>query len=184
MQDLQAKIKAPASGSGFQNGGICVIRIMEIKGIPVICMKDDSRIGYIDVPVYNKDGSVAGFFAEIKGVLWGRRFIDIRDVLKIDGKACVIYSEKNVKKRREAGGVRSGSKQKKLLGKKVMLRGGGGIGVVRDLMFNTETGEIEGVEVSRGVYDDLSRGRRALLLRDCAEIGEDGIVVSDEGELL
>ena len=161
-----------------------MIRIMETKGIPVVCMKDDSRIGYIDVPVYDKDGNSAGFFAEIKGSLLGRRFIDIRDILKIDGKACVIYSERNVKKRREAGSVKPTCKQKKLVGKKVTLRDGGGLGVVRDLMFNAETGAIEGIEISRGVYDDLSRGRRTLLLRDCAEIGEDGIIVSDEGGLL
>lgn len=161
-----------------------MIKIMETKGIPVICMKNDRKIGYISVPVYDKSGNITGFLAEIRGALFGKRFIDIREILKIDGKACVIYSEKNVKKRREAGGARLSCRQKRLLGKQVTLRKGGGLGVVRDLMFNAETGEIEGVEISRGVYDDLSRGRRTLLLRDCAEIGEDGIVVSDEGELL
>lgn len=161
-----------------------MIRAMATEGIPIICMRDDCRIGYIDTPVYDKDGKVLGFLAEIKGTLLGKRFISLNDILKIDNKACIIYSENCIKKRRYAAGGSKSCKQKRLSAKEFHAAAEAGVGVVRDIMFNTETGEIEGLEVSRGLFDDISMGRRSLLLRDCTEFGEDNIIIDDNGELI
>ena len=161
-----------------------MVKIEETKGVPIICMKNDSRIGYVEGPVYDDDGYVVGFLADIKGTLFGKRFIALEDVIKIDGKACRIYSERNAKKRRAAKGARYDCRQGRFVGKRAMLCGGEGVGVVSDLMFNAETGEIEGLELSRGLFEDLSKGRRALLLRDCVEVGEDSVVIGNEGTLI
>ncbi len=161
-----------------------MVRIAETKGIPVICMRDASRIGYIDSPVYDSDGFVIGFFADIKGAVFGKRYIALADILKIDNRSCSIYSERSIKKKRAAKKGKTDCKQARYLGKRAMKCGGEGLGVVSDLLFNTETGEIEGLELSCGVFEDISHGRRALLLRDCAEIGEDSIIVGREASML
>lgn len=161
-----------------------MVRISETKGIPIICIKDESRVGYIESPVFDDDGYVLGFLADIKGVLFGKRFIPLDEILKIDGRSCSIYSERSIKKKRTARGGKSVCRQGRYLGKRAVLCGGEGLGVVSDLLFNAETGEIEGVELSRGIFEDIARGRRALLLRDCVEVGEDSIIVGNEGNLI
>ncbi|MBO5417672.1 MAG: PRC-barrel domain-containing protein [Clostridia bacterium] len=161
-----------------------MVKIEETKGVPIICIKDDSRIGFVEGPVYDDDGYVIGFFADVKGNLFRKKFISLEDIIKIDGKVCKIYSERNVKKRRAAKGCSLSCSKDRYKGKRAMLCGGEGVGVVSDLLFNAETGEIEGLELSRGLFEDLSKGRKALLLRDCTEVGEDTIIIGDEGSLL
>ena len=40
-----------------------MVKIEETKGVPIICIKDDSRIGFVEGPVYDDEGYVIGFFA-------------------------------------------------------------------------------------------------------------------------
>ncbi len=161
-----------------------MVKIAETKGIPIVCMKDDSRIGYLDMPVFDEDGFVIGFTADIKGTLFKKRYISLGDIIKIDGKSCAIYSENSVKKKTASKKGKDKCRLSRYIGKRAILCGGEGLGVVSDLMFNSETGEIEGLELSKGIFEDLARGRRGLLLRDCVEIGEDSLIVGSEGNLI
>ena len=157
-----------------------MIRLLEARGIPVVCLKGDNRVGYLGQPIYNKEEEIQGFLIDgAKGL--GKRYVELDDILRIGKDRCVIYSEKSVRK---LGRMKHLLKQKNslesVLGRDVVDMGGHNVGVVRDLAFDMETGIIEGVELSRGFMEDLRTGRRLCHLPDGIDVGEEQITLKEE----
>lgn len=63
---------------------------------------------------------------------------------------------------------------------KVYSRSGWELGVIKDILFDYKTGNIEGVEVSEGIYQDLSEGRKIIPLIGKYEFGEDILLVDND----
>lgn len=153
-----------------------MVKVMDIKGIPIVCLKDDSRVGFLMEPLYDETNSISGFLVDQIGLSFGRKFVALEDCLRIDKNNCIIYSDSVIRKLPKKQNYRRNSDMEKLLGRNVITRDGKGLGVVRDLVFDIETGSIEGFELSRGFMEDVVQGRNLLLLRDGVEFAEDYII--------
>ena len=143
-----------------------MVRLLEARGIPVICLKDNRRVGYLGEPIYNEDEDIRGFLIDgAKG--FGRRYVELDDLLRIEKESCVIYSEKELRKIYPIKPLlKNKSAFESIIGKEVVSSGGKNVGIVRDLAFDMETGVIEGIELSRGFMEDIRRGRRLLSVRE------------------
>ncbi len=155
-----------------------MVRLLEARGVPVVCLKGENRVGYLGEPIYNEEEEIQGFLIDgAKGV--GRRYVELDDILRIEKENCVIYSEASVKK---LGRIKPMLKNKSplegIIGRDV-VSGGKNVGIVRDLAFDMETGIIEGIELSRGFMEDIRTGRRLVSIRDGIRMGEQ-ITIKEE----
>ena len=153
-----------------------MVKLMDVKGIPIVCLKDESRAGFLMEPVYDEVNCIVGFLVDQIGLSFGRKFVALEDCLRIDKNNCIIYSSSAIRKLPRKRKYKRNNDMEKLLGRNVVTRDGKGLGVVRDLVFDIETGSIEGFELSRGFMEDVVQGRNLLLLRDGVEFAEDHII--------
>ncbi len=156
-----------------------MVRLLEARGIPIVCLKNNERVGYLGEPIYNEDEEIRGFLVDgAKGL--GKKYVEIEDILRVQKDACLIYSDTAVRK---IGRIKPLLKQKSsmtsMIGKDVVDGAGRNLGIVRDLAFDMETGTIEGIELSRGFMEDLRTGRRLISLRDGIEVESDKVTVRD-----
>ena len=57
---------------------------------------------------------------------------------------------------------------------------GENLGVVHDMVFDMETGSLEGFELSRGFMNDMIEGRKVIFMRDGVEFGKEYIIARSE----
>lgn len=160
-----------------------MVRLLDARGLPVVCLKGENRVGYLGEPIYNEDEEIRGFLIDgAKGI--GRRYVDLEDILRIGKENCIIYSEASVQKLgRMKNLLRQKSSLTAVIGREAKDSSGRSIGIVRDLAFDMETGMIEGIELSRGFMEDLRDGRMLVCLQNGVELGEKNIIIKEESGL-
>ena len=159
-----------------------MVRLLEIRGVPVVTLKGENKVGYVGEPIYNHDEEIQGFYVDgAKGL--GKRYVELDDILRLGKDRCVVYSENAIQKINKLKPLlKTRNPLEATLGRDVYDGSGKNMGIVRDLAFSMETGTIEGIELSRGFMEDLRTGRRLLSLGRGVEIGENHITVKHEGE--
>ncbi len=154
-----------------------MIRVMDIKGIPVISLQDGRRLGYVDGPVFDNNDCLTGFLLESRGLMPSRKYIALDNMLRVDRNSCVVYNSNSVEKLPVGTKSRRHSGHEDMLGKDVKNASGNSLGVVKDLVYSTETGSIQGLELSRGFIDDALEGRNVVMVKDGIEVAEEYITV-------
>lgn len=154
-----------------------MIRVMDIKGIPVIGLQDGRRLGYVDGPVFDENDCLTGFILENRGLLPSRKYIALDNMLRVDRNSCVVYNSNSIEKIPLSVKSRRHSGHEDMLGKDVKNTAGTSLGVVKDLVYSTETGSIQGLELSKGFIDDAVEGRNVVMVKDGIEVAEEYITV-------
>lgn len=154
-----------------------MIRVMDIKGIPVIGLQDGRRLGYVDGPVFDDNDCLTGFILENRGLLPSRKYIALDNMLRVDRNSCVVYNSNSIEKIPLSVKSRRHSGHEDMLGKDVKNTAGTSLGVVKDLVYSTETGSIQGLELSKGFIDDAVEGRNVVMVKDGIEVAEEYITV-------
>ncbi|MBQ8165114.1 MAG: hypothetical protein IJZ94_04795 [Clostridia bacterium] len=154
--------------------------ILGVKGVPVVCLKDDSRVGYIGDALYDNESKVCAFILEQSGITLRKRMILLEEILQISNKNCVIYSDKSILKFDKKIGINKDCRYSGMIGKNVEARSGGGMGVIRDMVFDVETGTIEGFELYRGLMEDAVKGRNIIYFDDGIEVFRDYVIAGKE----
>ncbi|HHY23678.1 MAG TPA: photosystem reaction center subunit H [Clostridiaceae bacterium] len=151
-------------------------RHSEIIGLPVICVPGGKVLGIVrDVAFCNKERRAKAIFVENVGIRRNRWLISMEDIEKI-GKDAVIIDDIEKKKKVKEKAINSGE----IKDMKVYSKSGWELGVIKDILFDCKTGNIEGVEVSEGIYQDLSEGRKIIPLIGKYEFGEDMLLVDND----
>lgn len=160
-----------------------MIRIQECKGVPVVCLKDEGRLGFVSTPLYNEQNSIKGFLIESENGFTGKfrkKYILFDDVLKLNDSVCVVYSKDSVKKYSKSKNLKTECDLEEFMGRDVLSANGENIGVVHDIVFDVETGAAEGFELSKGFMNDMLEGRKVIFMRDGVEFAEEYIIARSE----
>ena len=160
-----------------------MIRIQECKGVPVVCLKDEGRLGFISNPLYDKESNIKGFLLESENGFTGKfrkRYIALEDILKLNDTVCVVYSKDSVRKYENKKSLTTENPLEPVMGQGVLSKKGKNIGVVHDMVFDIETGALEGFELSKGFMNDMFEGRKVVFMRDGVEFGEEYIIARGE----
>lgn len=152
-----------------------MVRLIEARGVPVICLKNDARAGYLGDALYDSKDNVGGFLVD-GAPGFGKKFIRLEDILKLDKTACVIYDEKALNRYAHNVHLKKSSFYDNVIGKNVLSGDGQAMGVVSDCIFDMESGTIEEIELSRGFMEDIVEGRNVINLKDGVEFGEEFII--------
>ena len=162
-----------------------MIRIQECKGVPIVCLKDEGRLGFVSEPLYDAQNTVKGFLVESENGFSGKfrkKYIALNDILKLSDAVCVVYSKDSVKKYNKNKSFKTECSLEEYMGREVLSENGENIGVVHDLVFDIETGTPEGFEVSKGFMNDMIEGRRVIFMRDGVEFGEEYIIARGDSD--
>ena len=150
------------------------IKIGDMKGVPVIYLQTDERAGFTKGPVFDAQKNVCGFTMDMDGITLGKKYIAMDDILRMDRNSILVFNENSIRK---FSHKKKNSAEEPYIGQKVQSKEGKKLGTVKDLVFNSETGNIEGLEVSRGFLEDIVDGRNIVLMRDGVEFAEEFIIV-------
>ena len=164
---------------------IKMIRIQECKGVPVVCLKDEGRLGFVSDPLYDEQNNVKGFLLDGENGFTGKfrkKYIALEDVLKLNDSVCVVYSRDSVRKYEGRKKFKTECSLAEVMGRGVLSKNGENIGVIHDMIFDIETGTLEGFELSRGFINDMLEGRRVIFMRDGVEFGEEYIIARSEDD--
>lgn len=160
-----------------------MIRILDCKGAPVVCLKDEGRLGFVGDALYDSENNVKGFMLEGENGFTGRffkKFIALDDILKLSRDVCVVYSESSVKKFSKKCDLTPKNGLEEIMGRSVVSKSGEKLGVVHDMVFDMETGTLEGLELSKGFMNDMIEGRKVIFMRDGVEFGKEYIIARSE----
>lgn len=160
-----------------------MIRILDCKGAPVVCLKDEGRLGFVGDALYDSENNVKGFILEGENGFTGRffkKYIALNDILKLSRDVCVVYGESCVKKFSKKCALTQRSGLDEIMGRGVVSRSGEKLGVVHDMVFDMETGSLEGFELSKGFMNDMIEGRKVIFMRDGVEFGKEYIIARSE----
>lgn len=156
-------------------------RYREVIGLPVICVDNGKKLGIIsDVIFCPKRKEVKGFELERKGCEIRRKVILLRDVLSV-GKDAVVVNDCSCISRMSKRGKNEELKDNgEVNGLRIFSRDGDDLGVVKDILFDCNTGSIEGLEISDGLIQDIVQGRNIIPLFGKVEFCDESILVDRE----
>lgn len=157
-------------------------KISKLINLPVISMDDRAWLGRISDVLYDsKTLNVKGYIASAGTVIHIAYFIDSQSIKKID-KGCVWVSDKSV--------LKSAKEIKKLKKYKSysddaegmeIIENGSKVGVISDMLYNMEIGEITHFEVSGGFTEDVLHGRKKINANKEIIFGNNNVEITDKG---
>lgn len=151
------------------------IKRESLIGLPVIDARKQMQIGIVkDLYINEKWTHVAGIYLTCKG--WGRNDIDIPYASLTIGTDSIMAEGDQINK----AGPKDNNIVKSLLNKQVIREDGQELGFVSDIILDTLTGRIEGLELSEGLVDDLLKGRQLMPYFPFEQREGDIIVLSRE----
>lgn len=133
--------------------------------------------------LYDGENNVKGFLLEGENGFTGKfvkKFIALEDILKLNNTVCVVYSSASVKKFSRKYDLKQKNDLEEIMGRSVMSEKGENLGVVHDMVFDIETGSLEGFELSKGFMNDMIEGRKVIFMRDGVEFGKEYIIARSE----
>lgn len=154
--------------------------VLGVKGVPVVCLKDDSRVGYVGDALFDNENNVCAFMLEQSGITLRKKMLLLDEILQLSSKNCVIYSNKSILKFDKKSGIKKDCRYTAMVGKNVESIDGKGLGVVRDMVFDMETGSIEGFELYRGIVEDAVKGKNIIYFNDGIEVFKEKIIAGRE----
>jgi uncharacterized protein YrrD len=153
----------------------------EVLGLPVITANDGIKIGNLKDIVFRRDSKAVEAFILEKGFRTiNGNVILLRDVLSLGNDAIIIDSPNCLLELRNFKKSYVMRQRAQLRGLRIYTQSGDDLGIVQDILFDYQTGRVEGVQVSDGWVQDIIQGRNILPFLGKIEIGEENLLVNNE----
>jgi len=153
------------------------MRVGDVKGVPIISLENDKKLGYVRDPLYDHHQHINGFLIDVNGISFSKKYILLDEVLRLDRNALVIFNENAIKNLPRNNNYKIGINGSYFFGKKVQNKEGSNLGIVKDLIFDSDSGKIRGLEISKGFLEDVVDGRNVVMMNNNVEFGEEFIIV-------
>lgn len=157
-------------------------RAKDVIGLSIILFENGEEIEAVEDILFNKDKKrVIGFLIDEGGWFKGAKILLLKNAHSIGKDAIIIKNKDYIMSSTnipEVEKILEG--QYNLFDIEVMDDKGDIIGRVDDIIFNGKTGEIEYLEVSEGVIDDIIYGRLKLPISDKVFLEQKRVIVDSE----
>lgn len=156
-------------------------RYSEVLNLPVLCADSGKKAGVVKDIIFSLDNKeVKALLLEQKGLSLKKKVVFLNELLSLGGDAAIVNSSSCVSDMDRAAYSEAFRDEGSLLGLKVYSKTGGELGVVKDVIFDYQTGKIESFEISDGLFQDVMQGRKLLPLFGKVELGEEFAIVGSE----
>lgn len=156
-------------------------RYSGVIGLPVICSNNGKKVGNVkDLIFCPRNKEVRAFLLNGRSYDVAKKVVFLESVLNIGRDVIIIDENSNVISMKKPDYEKNFYDEGKILGLNVYSKSGQELGTVKDILFDQETGMVEGVEISDGLIQDLVQGRNILPLFGKVEFSEEIILVEKE----
>ena len=145
-----------------------------ILGKVVVTYDTGERVERVHDLIFDQErNQILGFLVREGGLFQSARVIPFENVAAIGNSAVVIPSREVIISAREHDRIHSILKGDNILrGTRILTVKGRDLGTIVDLYFDPQTGNVEGYEVSGGVFADAYSGRSFVPAPQTLHIGE------------
>ena len=156
-------------------------RYSEVLNLPVLCADNGKKAGVVKDVIFGLvNKKVMALLLEQNGLSLKKKVVLLEKLLGLGSDAAIVNSMSSVSNMDRTAFSETFRDEGALLGLKVFSKAGGDLGTVKDVMFDWQTGRIEGFEVSGGMIQDVMQGRKLIPLFGKVELGEEFVVVGNE----
>lgn len=161
-----------------------MLRRSQVIGLPVLTENDAQRLGTVaDLLINARDGRVIGLLLSGGNALKGFQIYPYEEVRAVGSGAVLVRSrEALLATRRSAALQRLMARHSEVIGKRLIDRHGNDLGVIDDLAFSPETGQIVGYQISGGFFHDVLEGKNFIPVSAGLKPGEDTVLCSTADE--
>ncbi|MGE5575717.1 MAG: PRC-barrel domain-containing protein [Syntrophothermus sp.] len=165
-------------------------RVKGLLGLPVVDEDSGQEIGTVKSIVFDhRQGRLVGL---VSGGKWFSRdrYLRLARIRELGRHAVILEGGPENGPEDEpvwAGRVDSPGGESsleadtaQLIGWKVLTGSGKALGTVEDILFDAQTGRLEGMEISRGLVQDFVDGRVTIPMPDVYTVGRDVVVIPEE----
>ncbi len=153
----------------------------EVLNLPVVCVNNGKKAGVVkDIIFCPENREVRAFLLEHRGLEIRKKVVKLKSILSLGTDALIIDGPDCVESLGKASYTAEFKDEGSILGLRIFTRSGEELGIVRDVIFDWQTGRIEGFEVSDGLFQDILQGRKILPLFGKVEFGEENVLVEKE----
>jgi uncharacterized protein YrrD len=151
-------------------------------GKEVVTYDTGKKIERVQDLIFDQErNQLLGFLVEEKGLFRDAKVIPLSEVQAIGLNAIVVHSKASVVKAHEIPAIQKILHYNNVLrGTRILTTEGLDLGGLVDLFFNEQSGQVEGYEVSGGVFADAYSGRSFVPAIETLHIGDDVAFVSPE----
>ena len=159
-----------------------MLRGIDLLGKLVVTYDTGKRIERVEDLIFDETrNQLLGFLVEEGGWFSSARVIPFHSISAMGPHAIVVPSRGTIVQAYKVPEVKQALKRHNILkGTRVMTTNGRDLGTIIDFYFNEQTGEIEGYEVSGGLFADAYSGRSFVPALHALKIGEDFAFVPPE----
>ena len=158
-----------------------ILKYSEVIGLPVLSAAGGKKIGVVEDLFFSpQNREVKALLLERPVYEVSKRVLIFEDITTIGKDAVIVRSaDCRISVKKTAAGWIQGYRGK-IRGLRAYSKAGEELGDVKDILFDSKTGLLEGVEVSDGLYQDIVQGRKILPLFGRVEFSEENILVDRE----
>lgn len=159
-------------------------RAVDTLGAKVMNVKTGEIVGKVQDLLFDREGRLKGLLLEKKYWFAKVPYLPVSQILSVGEDVVTIDQEPDLNTESiEEGWVHLVHGHQKMKGVPVITSSGTQLGILEDVYFQEELGNIIGYEISDGFFSDLMEGRRMIEHPNKLFIGKDAFVVhQDENE--
>lgn len=152
-------------------------RYSEVIGLPVFCHATGNKLADVfDIVVLRENMRIFAFTVGNKFISSGNTAIQFQEVSGI-GNDAVMVNDKSVVVKLNDDIL---SHRIQLIGMNVYTQEGKNIGTIKDVLFDIQTGNIEGAEISESLFDDIVTGRNIVTFGSNMTLNDENIFIAQE----
>lgn len=151
-----------------------------LLSMQIISLEEGQQIGRVRGIVVDPDHfTIAALVTDKQGWFGDYKVVPFEKVMSIGDHAVTIDKKSSIDKPANLPEIARLMKHKQhLLGSKVFSESGTLLGIVDELVYDTETGIIDSLEISGRLLESLLRGRSSIPVSAVVTFGRDAIIVS------
>jgi uncharacterized protein YrrD len=153
----------------------------DLIGKPVIAYDCGSQLATVKDLIFSQEqDALVALLTEEPGWFNSGTVVPIAHILAIGADGIIIRSADTIVPVNQVAAVEESIHRKNILrGTQIMTVNGRNLGKMVDLYFNAQTGDVEGYEVSGGIFADAYTGRSFVPVSETIRIGQDYAFVPD-----
>lgn len=153
-----------------------------LLSMQIISLEEGQQIGRVRGIVVNPDNfTIAALVTDRQGWFGDYKVVPFEKVISIGDHAVTIDQKSSIEKPSNLPEIARLMKQKQpLLGAKVFSESGTLLGIIDELLYETDTGAIDSLEISGRFLESLLRGRSSIPVSAVKTLGRDAVIVSTD----
>lgn len=161
----------------MQTSELRMKKYSQVVGLPVFSITTGEKLGEVqDVVFQRKSKKIPALILKNRFIINGTAAVLFSDISSI-GKDAVMVRDKSVIIKPSSDITID---RIDLNGISIYTKDGKGIGTVKDVLFDEQTGNIEGVEVSDSLLNDIMSGRNILPFLGNITLSNDNMIIEKE----